>query len=700
MRSDANTPTRLSRGEALRFLRLLEGTSRDDIASVCDMWAAAFTLRMAAAPDENIAQRYRRLAQRLRDARFVLLGDSDPLLDERIEPPELHDTTERWSDADGSAAGDDAALAARPAEPGPDDTRIVASPAVAPERIVAAPRPTPPRSATGRRRRIASVSAAGAAVLAMPMLLLAAVFFVALRPPGGDPRGMPNLRRDMAEADADATCTADAARWTTDTDAAWGELLVAWRHEVEHARTQAVADAWLAEARRAGWRAMGDARAFLVRQAKAITERNAADRTATAATQEHVTGLDAALETSVPTAAALATELSVNGDCDATESRAFEGAPRVDGAQIELGAGGSLSAPRQQLVDVFGERAAAFVARLFGRGQVEAHDPVSAPPDAASALSDVTPPAYSAHETPYELAGDARVLTGDELVLSVSHTAENGVDACIPGGFPLSADEARARQARDAAALGVAVERRIRLARHVEMDLVLIPSGEFVMGSPDGEEGRYDDEGPQRRVRITRAFYIGECEVTQAQWRAVMGTTQQSWFKGDQLPVESVTALDCQEFCRRLSQSSALRVRLPTEAEWEYACRAGTGTPFAFGGVISAACVSFDGSTTYGGSAPGLGRDQPTPVGSFEPNAWGIHDMHGNVWEWCGDWYGRYPETTEVSDPSGPASGEYRVLRGGSWGREAALCRSAARVRTNPAARSADSGFRVVVEAE
>jgi formylglycine-generating enzyme required for sulfatase activity len=197
------------------------------------------------------------------------------------------------------------------------------------------------------------------------------------------------------------------------------------------------------------------------------------------------------------------------------------------------------------------------------------------------------------------------------------------------------------------------------------MKLAWIPPGSFVMGSPPDEQHRRDDE-TQHKVMLTKGFYLGVYQVTQEQWQALMGHNP-SEFKGDKnLPVEQVSWERCQGFLKRLSKKEDEEYRLPTEAEWEYACRAGTTTPFYFGETISTEQANYDGNCVYGKGKKGVYRKKTTPVGSFPPNAWGLYDMHGNVLEWCLDWYGKYP-TGEVVDPQGPPSGENHVLRGGSF---------------------------------
>jgi len=203
---------------------------------------------------------------------------------------------------------------------------------------------------------------------------------------------------------------------------------------------------------------------------------------------------------------------------------------------------------------------------------------------------------------------------------------------------PFGAQKAKEYQKLTAEALRVPVEKTIELGKGIKMEFVLIPSGEFIMGSPSNEEGRDRDEGPQHRVRISKGFYMGQTEVTQSQWRSVM-STKPSRFKGNNLPVEQVPWNDAVEFCKKLSQRKGKTYRLPTEAEWEYACRAGTSTPFNTGSTISTSQANYNGNFTYGSGQKGVDRQKTTEVGSFAPNSFGLYDMHGNVWEWCSDWY-------------------------------------------------------------
>jgi len=225
------------------------------------------------------------------------------------------------------------------------------------------------------------------------------------------------------------------------------------------------------------------------------------------------------------------------------------------------------------------------------------------------------------------------------------------------------------------------------LGNGVTMKLVLIRPGKFMMGSPDSEQGRMSNEGPQHEVTISKPFYMGATEVTQAQYEAVMGTNPSEFkFKGPTNPVDRVTWDEAVEFCRKLSEKTGKTVRLPTEAEWEYACRAGSKTRFYFGDSDStlgdyAWCASSSGGKT-------------NPVGQKKPNAWGLYDMHGNVWEWCANWYGSYPSGAST-DPQGAGSDGIRVVRGGSWlDYVTVYFRCAYRCRYAPARRSRNCGFR------
>ena len=217
----------------------------------------------------------------------------------------------------------------------------------------------------------------------------------------------------------------------------------------------------------------------------------------------------------------------------------------------------------------------------------------------------------------------------------------------------------------------------------IEKEMVLIPAGKFKMGSPASEKGRRDDE-TQHEVTLTNLFYMGKYEVTQEQWEAVMGNNPSSITKGAKLPVTDVSWEDCQEFIKKLNAKTNGGYRLPTEAEWEFACRAGTSTAYSFG--VSLTKVE----ANYGDGTDGRIK----LVGSYKANAFGLYDMHGNVWEWCEDWMADYPAGA-VTDPKGPETGTSRVLRSGSFGFDASGARSSGRVDGTASARSNLIGFRL-----
>jgi len=246
------------------------------------------------------------------------------------------------------------------------------------------------------------------------------------------------------------------------------------------------------------------------------------------------------------------------------------------------------------------------------------------------------------------------------------------------------------------------------LEGNISLDMVLIPGGTFIMGSPEDEGERRESEGPQREVTVP-AFCMGRYPVTQAQWAAVAALPRidrelerdPSRFEGSDRPVENVSWENATEFCRRLAQKTSRPYRLPSEAEWEYACRAGTTTPFHFGETLSTELANYDGNSAYGEGVKGEYREETTPVGHFDvANAFGLCDMHGNVWEWCEDhWHNSYegaPDDGSAWLDSRAKEDTYRVLRGGSWIDDPGLCRSAARDLYDAGFRYDDYGFRVV----
>jgi formylglycine-generating enzyme required for sulfatase activity len=252
---------------------------------------------------------------------------------------------------------------------------------------------------------------------------------------------------------------------------------------------------------------------------------------------------------------------------------------------------------------------------------------------------------------------------------------------------------------------GEIIQRQPRVARYfiedfgngVKLEMAAIPGGSFMMGSPENEERRYDNESPQHQVTVP-SFFMGKYPVTQAQYQAIMGTNP-SYFKGSNRPVECVSWDNAVAFCEKLSQITGKTYRLPSEAEWEYACRAGTTTPFHFGETITTDLANYNGNYTYGQEPKGVYRRETTEVGSFGvANNFGLYDMHGNVWEWCQDnWHSNY----EGAPIDGSAwlgiekNTNTRLLRGGSWVNDPDYCRSAFRYTFN-LAYDYELGFRVV----
>ena len=220
-----------------------------------------------------------------------------------------------------------------------------------------------------------------------------------------------------------------------------------------------------------------------------------------------------------------------------------------------------------------------------------------------------------------------------------------------------------------------------------------IAPGRFLMGSPADEPERGNSEA-QHEVTLSRGFWLADTACTQALWQAVTSANP-SGFKDDlRNPVETVSWNAVQAFLAELNRHvPGLQARLPSEAEWEFACRAGTTTAFSFGDNITPEQVNYDGHNPYAGGTKGLFRQKTVPVGSLPANPWGLYEMHGNVWEWCADWYGDYPTTPQV-DPTGPQAGDARVLRGGSWNDFGRDARCAYRLRYEPGYRSINFGFR------
>ncbi len=249
----------------------------------------------------------------------------------------------------------------------------------------------------------------------------------------------------------------------------------------------------------------------------------------------------------------------------------------------------------------------------------------------------------------------------------------------------------------------------LKLGKGAMLKLYLIRAGRFVMGSPDDQLERKNDE-PRHWVTIGRHFYLAENEVTKEQHKAAMDAKSPAKLKDPEMPVTGVSWHDSVAFCKTLSKLTGRMVRLPTEAQWEYACRAGTSTVFNTGDKLDRKSANYNGKYIYGLGDLTLQETTPWPiklmvVRSFKPNAWGLYDTHGNVAEWCRDWSGPYrfangDPQKQTKDPAGSAAGTHRVLRGGSWQAKPAKCRSAARDAALPEHKADDVGLRILVEVE
>jgi formylglycine-generating enzyme required for sulfatase activity len=260
-------------------------------------------------------------------------------------------------------------------------------------------------------------------------------------------------------------------------------------------------------------------------------------------------------------------------------------------------------------------------------------------------------------------------------------------------GLASGSDAAQGLQKQYVLNTGLSLEVK---TKHTDIKLRLIPPGSFTMGSLSSEDERRYDETPHP-VMLTRPYYCGKFAVTQGQWKQVMGNNPSKFTgAGDNAPVENVSWEDCQKFLTQLCKLEGVpegTYRLLTEAQWEYACRAGTSTAFCYGESLDSSQANFDGNYPYNASK-GKDREKPIPVGNFKPNAFGLYDMHGNVREWCNDWYGAYPGGSET-DPTGASSSSDRVYRGGSWYNGARHCRSAHRLWDGPSDRDDALGFRL-----
>ena len=289
------------------------------------------------------------------------------------------------------------------------------------------------------------------------------------------------------------------------------------------------------------------------------------------------------------------------------------------------------------------------------------------------------------------LIGTASVMTGQ--------TGTTKPPATTDRKWPFDAAEARRRQQEAARTLAAQTEVTLDVGRGVKMKLVLIPAGTFVMGSPSTEKGRREE--PRHTVTISKTFWMSVTEVTQAQWLAVMNTSpwrgRKDVKQAAECPAANISWNGASAFCTRLGQtirSAGWLVRLPTEAEWEYACRAGSGEGFCFGDDES----KLSDYAWHVKNTVQAGGNHAQPVAQKKPNAWGLYDMHGNVFEWCMDWYGQYGAAdATATDPGGPTSGRMRVLRGGAFNVDD-LPRCAARDWSLPGNQESYTGFRVVAQ--
>lgn len=281
---------------------------------------------------------------------------------------------------------------------------------------------------------------------------------------------------------------------------------------------------------------------------------------------------------------------------------------------------------------------------------------------------------------------------GVQRIAAVKSTFEFQVLTVDKGGNPTNINNGKARFFQE------------RLSSSTVLEMVSVPGGTFLMGSPNDRGD--SDEKPQHPVTLA-SFYVGKFPVTQAQWTAVAALPEiqiflnadAARFKGANRPVENVSWYEAVEFCARLSRKTGKRYRLASEAEWEYACRGKTTGPFHFGETITSELANYNGSSNYAEAPKGIYRFQTTDVGSFQPNAFGLYDFHGNVWEWCADyWHNNYsgaPADGSVWESDGDSS--LRLLRGGSWNDHPPNCRSACRLRYQPDCKASIVGFRVVV---
>lgn len=267
--------------------------------------------------------------------------------------------------------------------------------------------------------------------------------------------------------------------------------------------------------------------------------------------------------------------------------------------------------------------------------------------------------------------------------------------------IPETPIDAKNLQLQTSQQLSTPIEKQVEIANGVTMEFMLIPAGKFHMGSPKSEKERGNDEGPLHQVKISKPFYMGKYEVTQKQYESVMGINRKIKFRGKDLPVENVDWYQAVMYCNVLSNKTGEKIRLPSEAEWEYSCRAGTVTPFYTGDRIEPEQANYNTTLSYNKSKATALLDNTAKVGSYPPNPFGLYDMSGNVWEWCQDIYkSDFYKKSPVADPVNDGRKGSRVIRGGSWNHRPSKLRSADRNKRIQGADRRHIGFRVAMEIE
>jgi formylglycine-generating enzyme required for sulfatase activity len=366
---------------------------------------------------------------------------------------------------------------------------------------------------------------------------------------------------------------------------------------------------------------------------------------------------------------------------------------------VALRAGGEVRVPVRVRRENYGGRVGLALAGLPAGVQCSPVFVAASEESAVLTLSAATDaPAGDGRATLTALAGSLKGEGRFRITVMTEEVRQRPQPLDCTGPDGVSATDMRKAQETWARYLGRKVEETVEIADGVTMTFVLVPPGKFRMGSPEGEADRRTGE-LLHEVTLSDPFYLGKYEVTQDQYQALIGSNP-SQFKGADKPVEQVEWLEADGYCRKLTADKADKhvYRLPTEAEWEYSCRGGrpVSKPFGIGDgqSLSSQEANFDGTHPYGRAEQGPYLKKTCKVGSYAPNALGLYDMHGNVWEWCADWHGEYP-SVNVQNPMGAANSYGRVIRGGSWCRSARICRSAFRLRDDGLPRDDGLGFRV-----